>query len=174
MPADRRGFQMALDSEDEVKKALGIDSWRNLSKEKMLAFVAAMPEMANDVRLKLIEQLPAFQKFALDAVGLVERAHASTLQANSQSQSGVHEAFEEVRALIKGELDREELSEEHSRFLIGAAMDTAKMESEKDTENKQFHDGLLKTVGAVAGVAVLTAVVLVGGKIMISRGGSPS
>lgn len=45
---------MTLSSEDDVKKALNIDSWRNLSKDKLLAFVAEMPHMNKEVALKAI------------------------------------------------------------------------------------------------------------------------
>lgn len=160
---------MSLANEDEVKKALRINTFRELSKEKMLAFAAAMPDMANEVRVKLIEQLPSFQKFALDAVGFVERAHSSTIEANEKSRTDAHEAFADVRRLIKGELDREDISEEQRRFLIETAVETADKESTKDTENKRFLDSALKTVGVAAGVAAVAAVVFVGGKVMIGN-----
>ena len=38
-------------SEDEVKRALGIESWRNLSKEGVMRLVAMMPEMSTEVAL---------------------------------------------------------------------------------------------------------------------------
>jgi len=158
---------MSLASEDDVKKALGISSFRELSKDKMLAFAAAMPDMANEVRVKLIEQLPSFQKFALEAVSFVERAHSATIDANEKSRAGAHEAFAEVRRLIKGELDQEGISDEQRRFLIETAVETADKEAAKDTENKRFLDSALKTVGVAAGIAALAAVVFVGGKVII-------
>ncbi|MEV6796027.1 hypothetical protein AB0M87_29440 [Streptomyces sp. NPDC051320] len=42
-------------NEAAVKRKLGIPDSRNLSKEKVLKFAAAMPQMATEVRLKLIE-----------------------------------------------------------------------------------------------------------------------
>lgn len=160
---------MSLASEDDVKKALGISSFRELSKDKMLAFAAAMPDMANEVRVKLIEQLPSFQKFALEAVSFVERAHSVTIDANEKSRADAHEAFAEVRRLIKGELDREGISDEQRRFLIETAVETADKEAAKDTENKRFLDSALKAVGVAAGVAALAAVVFVGGKVIIGN-----
>jgi hypothetical protein len=158
---------MTLASEEAVKKALGISSFRELSREKMLAFAAAMPDMANEVRLKLIEQLPSFQKFALDAVSTVERTFDSTLLANEHSQDQATQAFAEVRGLIKGELDRDDLDEDHRQFLIQSALSTAESQALIDSENKHFLAGQLKTVGATAAVAITAAIVLVGGRLMI-------
>lgn len=44
---------MSLDSEDEVKKALGIESWRNLSKDRIVKFAAMMPDMGREVTMKI-------------------------------------------------------------------------------------------------------------------------
>ncbi|MEU1123835.1 hypothetical protein ABZ371_09695, partial [Streptomyces sp. NPDC005899] len=88
---------MKYKSEAQIMKALGIESWRNLSKDKMVRFAAMMPNMDTEVALKIVEQFPAFKDFAKDAVSAVERAHESTLSANSQSQEHVHRAWQEVR-----------------------------------------------------------------------------
>jgi hypothetical protein len=161
-----------LANEEAVKRALGISSFRELSKDKMLAFAAAMPDMANEVRVKLIEQLPGFQKFALDAVSAVERAFDSSLSANEHSQDQATEAFAEVRGLIKGELDRDDLREDHRQFLIRAALGTAESEARMDGDNKRFLAGALKTVGATAVIAAAAAVVLVGGRLVIGEDAS--
>lgn len=163
---------MTLSSEEEVKRALGISSFRELSKERMLAFAAAMPDMASEVRMKLIEQLPAFEKFALDAVSAVERAFDSSLSSNQRSQDQATEAFSEVRGLIKGELDRDDLSEDHRRFLIQSALSTAEAQALTDSENKNFLAGALRTVGATAAIVAAAAVVMVGGRLIIGEDAS--
>lgn len=40
---------MKYDSEEAVKKALGIETWRNLSKDKIVRFAAMMPDMDTEV-----------------------------------------------------------------------------------------------------------------------------
>lgn len=167
-------LDMTLDSEDAVKKKLGISSFRELSKDKMLAFAATMPEMANEVRLKLIDQIPGFQKFALDAVNVVERTFEKTLESNSESRRDVHQAFGDVRDVLKGELDKDDISEDHRKFLVEQLMKTSEVEAEKDTENKTFHseqaDGTRMVVLAVAGIALVAAVVLAGGQVIVASG----
>lgn len=167
---------MTLDSEDAVKKALGISSFREMSKEKMLAFAASMPNMANEIRVKLIEQIPGFQKFALDAVSAAERTFKETLTADEKRRGDLHASLAEIREVLKGRLDRDGISEEHERFLVDKLVETGTLEAEKDTESKK-HDAqqaaeTRKTAVALAGITVVAAVVLAGGKVVLGRGGA--
>ncbi|MFJ8955161.1 hypothetical protein ACIRO1_34195 [Streptomyces sp. NPDC102381] len=157
---------MKYKNEDQIMKALGIKSWRNLSKDKMVRFAAMMPNMDTEVALKIVEQFPAFKEFAKDAVSAVERAHQSTLSANNQSQEYVHWAWQEVRDILKDELGKDDLSREEKKFLIEQIQETARMQSQKDSENKRFLDGALKKVLVGATAAVALGVAFVGGRVM--------
>jgi hypothetical protein len=163
-------------SEDEIKQALEIDSWRNLSREKVIKFAAMMPEMDKEVALSIVAQLPVFTKFGLDALKVMERVHESTLNFNERSQKNVHQAYREIREVLRDELKQEELSPEEKKFLIESLMNTGTKEFEKDSENKKFLEGLAKNVAIGAGAIVLGAVVFVGGKVMLEQenGGSSS
>ncbi|MCX5097650.1 hypothetical protein [Streptomyces sp. NBC_00365] len=166
---------MKYKNEAQIMKALGIESWRNLSKDKMVRFAAMMPNMDTEVALKIVEQFPAFKDFAKDAVSAIERAHESTLSANNQSQEHVHRAWQEVRDILKGELGKDDLSREEKKFLIEQIQETARMQSQKDSENKQFLDGALKKVLVGATAAVALGVAFVGGRVMAeSKDGTES
>ncbi|MFF0188653.1 hypothetical protein [Streptomyces sp. NPDC005244] len=77
---DERSQGMGDVNEAAVKRKLGIPNWRNLSKDKVLKFAAAMPEMATEVRLKLIEQFPAFKDLGKADIDAVAEAHKSLSQ----------------------------------------------------------------------------------------------
>ncbi|MFF6835785.1 hypothetical protein ACFY84_28670 [Streptomyces sp. NPDC012438] len=164
---------MRYKNEADIKQALGIDSWRNLSKDKMIRFAAMMPDMGTEVALKIVEQFPAFKEFAMDAVDAMEKAHESTLSANKQSQEHVHRAFQEIRAILKGELSKENLSWEEKKFLIEQIQETGRLEFQKDSENKRFLDGALKKVLVGTGAALALGVAFVGGKVMAESKDSP-
>ncbi|MFE7672026.1 hypothetical protein ACFU5N_07370 [Streptomyces albidoflavus] len=157
---------MKYKNEAQIKKALGIESWRHLSKDKMIRFAAMMPDMDTEVALKIVEQFPAFKDFAKDAVSVIERAHESTLSANSQSQEHVQRACQEVRDILRGELNKDNLSWEEKKFLIEQIQETARMQFQKDSENKQFLDGMHKKVLVGATAAVALCVAFVGGRVM--------
>ncbi|MFD4716732.1 hypothetical protein ACFWN5_44810 [Streptomyces sp. NPDC058430] len=164
---------MKYKNQAEIKKALGIEDWRNLSKDKVIRFAAMMPNMDTEVALKIIEQFPSFKDFAKDAVSAIERAHESTLSANNQSQEHVHRACQEVRDILKGELDKDNLSWEEKKFLIEQIQETARMQFQKDSESKQFLDGALKKVLVGATAAVALCVAFVGGRVMAETKDNP-
>ena len=51
-------------SEEAVKKALQIDSFRNLSKEKVMEFTSMIPYMEKEVAMEVIKQFPIYVDFA--------------------------------------------------------------------------------------------------------------
>jgi hypothetical protein len=168
---------MSLDSEDAVKKALGINSFRELSKDKMLAFAATMPDMAQEVRLKLIEQIPGFQKFALDAINAAERTFKETLTNEDHRGERLSDSMADIRDAIKTQLADGDVTEEHARFLIDRLIETGHMEAEGQKESRA-HDAAQagetrKSVKTLAGIGLVSAIVLAGGKVMLSRGGRP-
>lgn len=164
---------MGYKNEAEIMQELGIESWRNLSKDKMIRFAAMMPDMDTEVALKIIEQFPVFKEFAMDTVDAMEKAHESTLSANKQSQEYVHQAFQEIREILKGELSKGDLSWEEKKFLIEKIQETGRFEFQKDSENKKFLDGVLKKVVVGVGAALALGVVFVGGKLMAESKDSP-
>jgi len=164
---------MTLDSEDAVKKVLGIDSFREMSKEKMLAFAASMPDMAKEVRMKLIEQIPGFQKFALDAINVAERTFKETLSNEDKRGERLNGSMADVRESIKTQLADPNISEEHARFLNDKLIETGTIEADGQKESRAHDakqaDETRKAVVALAGIGLVAAIVLAGGKVMLGR-----
>ncbi|WP_197074776.1 hypothetical protein [Rhodococcus sp. MEB064] len=150
-------------------KQLDIESWRNLSKDKMLRFAALMPDMDTEVALKIIEQFPAFKEFALDTVKEIEKAHKSTLKSNDKSQKQAYKAFEDIREILKGELDKDDLTWDQRKFIIELIQENGKQVSQKDSENKEFLNTVLGKVAVFGGGAIAAGVVFLGGKIMLEQ-----
>ncbi|MFE1507014.1 hypothetical protein [Streptomyces sp. NPDC058726] len=157
---------MKYKNEDQIKQALGIESWRNLSKDKMVKFVAMMPDMDTEVALKIVEQFPEFKDFALNVMDVIKKSHESTLSANKESQEYVHLAFQDLRETLKRELDRGELTWDQRREILEKMQQAVREEALKDSENKRFLDGAFKRVVMVGGAAVALGVAFVGGRIM--------
>ncbi|MEU4034456.1 hypothetical protein [Streptomyces collinus] len=164
---------MGYKNEAEIRQALGIESWRHLSKDKMIRFVAMMPDMDTEVALKIIEQFPVFKDFAKGAVDVMEKAYESTLSANEQSQKQFYQALQETRESIQNELGKDGLDWEQKRFLIEQIQETLRLASLKDSENKQFLDRQLTKKLVGVGAVLVLCVAFVGGKIGLERKGSP-
>jgi len=157
-------------NEEQIKKKLGIDSWRNISKDKVIKFAAMMPEMDKEVAIKIIEQFPEFAKFANEVVDTLEEEYKTTIKANADSQEEVFKAFREIREILKDELKRDGLSPEERMDILHMIMETGDKVSEKDSENKEFLPGLFKIAVNGAEVALVAALVFIGGKVLLERG----
>ncbi|MGW5768788.1 hypothetical protein ACWEVY_06530 [Streptomyces longwoodensis] len=152
-------------NESAVKRKLGIPSWRNLSKDKVLKFAAAMPEMATEVRLKLIEQFPAFKDLGKTNIDAVTEAHKSTLAANENSQNHFYKASQDQRDALQADLGRDDLSWAQREALHDRLDQNVRWVGEKDSESKQFMGAGMKMVAAAGAAALGLGVVFVGGKI---------
>lgn len=157
---------MKYKSEAEVMKVLEIDTWRHLSKDKILQFAALVPEMDKEIALKVIEQFPEFRLFGIDALNVLEKEHAATLAANNESQTEVHNAYREVRGILAGELKRDDLAAEDRMIILDKVMETADREFEKDSENKRFLDSLYSKAAVAGGAVLALGLVVLGGRVL--------
>ncbi|MFD4261881.1 hypothetical protein ACFWR9_30735 [Streptomyces sp. NPDC058534] len=158
---------MKYKNEAEIMRALGIDTWRHLSKEKAVRFAAMMPDMDTEVAMKIVEQFPEFRKFATDAFGAIEKAHEATLADGRHSLDQVYQALRANREIFERELHRGDLTWEQRKHLLELIQETARLASQKDTEHKRHVDGLLKKAMVGVGSALALGVVFVGGRILV-------
>lgn len=157
---------MKFKTEAEIMKVLEIDTWRNLSKDKMLQFASLVPEMDKEIALKVIEQFPEFRLFGIDTLNVLEKEHTSTLLANHESQTEVHNAYREVRGILSGELKRDDLAPEDRMIIIDKVIQTADQEFAKDSENKRFLDTLFGKAAMAGGAVMTLGLVVLGGRVL--------
>jgi hypothetical protein len=156
---------MRYNSEVEVKEVLGIESWRNLSKDTFLRFLATMPEIDREVALKLIGQIPEITTFARVALDDAAKAYDATLTSNARSQEMVHQIHLERLAILKAELAKD-LSPEEWMRVLGDIREVHLSAVLKDTENKKFlAEQFDKRLGVVvSAIATLAAVLFAAAK----------
>lgn len=154
-------------SEGELKQRLGIDSWRNLSKDKLLTFVSEMPNLSHETTLKIIDQFPDFRSLVLDSLGEMQEQASNALSANWKSQKKVHKAFSEYREILRRELDREDLTRDDRLAILKMLSEAVDKESAKDSEHKAFAYKLVTTVASVAAIGLGVGYAVLGGKVQI-------
>jgi hypothetical protein len=161
---------MRYTSEVEVKDVLGIESWRHLSKDTFLRFLATMPEIDKEVALELIGQIPELTTFARVVLDDAAKAYDATLTSNARSREMTHQIAGERLAILRAELGKDLSPEERMRVLDDIG-DVHAREFLKDTENKKFlADQFDKRLGiGVAAVLTLAAAV-----VAAARSGSSS
>ena len=76
--------------------------------------------------------------YAVMAVDAFEGDLKPILDANEASSRVVFAALADARRIIKGELDKADISDERWKHLMDVLRDLSRMAVDKDTENKAF------------------------------------
>ena len=85
-----------LVSEDQVKKALQIDSFRNLSKDKIMEFASLIPHMDKDVAIAIINQFPAYAESSRNMIEQYNVMCDKVLQSNDDSRRDAVMAYKTI------------------------------------------------------------------------------
>lgn len=148
-------------SVEEVKNALKIDSFRNLSKDKIMEFVTLIPNMDKEVAIKIIEQYPAFAKLSESMVAQLNKMCDTALEKNEESQRMTIQAYKQILDELSNQLHMEDISKEEREKITKQMIEIAYKISVKDTENKAFIDKMVKySTGFAIGALVLGAAIL--------------
>lgn len=155
---------MKLNDETSVLQALGIESWRHLSKGSLLEFLGMLPEMDKELVGAVIGQFPEFAGLVGTLVKDMGEACAAALAANIESQ----------RALIALELRRlevleselvKDLTAEQRIWVLEEIRDVYRQATERDARDKQFIAETVRTKLLMNAFAVVAALVFVGARV---------
>lgn len=165
---------MELNNEEQVMNALGVNSLVGLPREKVVELSAILPNLAPDVQARLIEVVPELQANALEAVKAMEEILEVTLKANEGVDQRLSNSLSEVRELIAGRLNRDDISEAHAEYLVEKLMETTTTEAENAARSREFQAAQANATRFAsliqAGLPLITALAVFGGRLVASRG----
>ena len=104
-------------SEDAVKRALKIDSFRNLSKDKVMQFASMIPYMDKEVAIAIINQFPVYADFGKIAIERYTEVCNSILEKNKESQASVVKGYQTILDALAKRMEKEEISDIPAAFL---------------------------------------------------------
>ena len=134
-----------LTSEEEVKQCLKIESFRNMSKEKIMEFVTLMPKIDKEITLSIINQFPAYSEYSLNMVEQLNIMCNNILQSNNASQKETIDAYKTALNSITEQFKQENITPELRMQLNNKMIEIADKISEKDTENKNWLKHILSS-----------------------------
>lgn len=149
-------------TEKAVKEALQIDSFRNLSKDKIMQFASMIPDIDKDVAISIINQFPSYSEYAISMIEQFRNTCDSIIDANKDSNVEVISAYKKVLDYLAEDLKKENLTFDERQKITEQMIVIADKISEKDTENKQFLAGIIKTNASTVGGALLLGAVILG------------
>jgi hypothetical protein len=150
----------SYNSEVELRNALGIDSWRNLSKDTFLRFLDELPDVDPEVALKLLEQVPEITSLARGAIDDATKIYEAALTSNARSQEMVHEVHLKRLEILKSELEKGLSPDERMRVLDEIREVNANA-LQMDAENKRFLSDQFDKKLLASGVAAAAVLGLV-------------
>lgn len=151
-----------LISERQVKDALNIESFRNLSKDKIMEFVSLIPLMDKDVAMSIIAQFPSYSEMAKWMVEALTKTCDTVIAHNSKSQNEVISAYRRILDDLGDALKRENISPEERDSIANKMIEIADKMSQKDTENKSFLAWITKNKKYVIVAALVFGATILG------------
>lgn len=150
-----------LVTEEQVKNALRINNFREISKDKIMDFVALIPNMDRELAIAIINQFPTYVDFANNMVVQLNAMCDNVIRNNNASQKDAVEAYRKILEELGELLKKESISKEERDEITDKMILVADKISAKDTENKEFLSGIIKYgMPVIAGALFLGATIL--------------
>lgn len=148
-------------TEKQVKDLLQIDSFRNLSKDKVMEFASMIPYMDKDVAISIINQFPSYIDSATSMIQQYKSMCDNAITANKDSQMEAISAYRKILDDLGGLLKKENITTEERSEITNQMIEIADKISAKDTEHKDMIKTVLKYGGSlITGALFLGAVIL--------------
>lgn len=148
-------------TEEEVKKALKVDSFSNPDESTVQKFIGILPRTDKDVALGIIGQFSTFVDFSSSMLTQLNVLCDNALKSNDASQREAIGAYRQILDELGEDLKDNTLSPEEKERLYERMLLVADRISAKDSENKQFINGILKY-----GVPVFGGLLAIGAAIL--------
>lgn len=151
-------------SEDAVKRALKIDSFRNMSKDKIMQFASMIPYMDKDVAIAIINQFPVFADFGKTVISHYMQVCDNILEKNKESHMAVIHGYQTILDALSKRMSAENITEEERKSITEDMVSVADKIAEADLQNKKFLDRM----GTKVLLGVLSIFAIVGAGIGIN------
>ena len=155
-------------SEKDLLRILGIPSFRHMSKDKLVSFVSALPEIDPEVAKKALEQFPDFATAMVEINGLYKEIIDKCLDGSDADTATVLAACSAINESIHRELEKDELTFEERKRIIDRSIQVIQMMREIDADGKRYRNVVIHAATIAFGIAAASLIFALGGKANIS------
>lgn len=113
-------------------------------------FISILPDINDEVAIKIIEQFPEFSKTASTMLDIVRQQFDSILLENGRAVDHSVSAYRKVLDDFSLMMQLPDISEQQRRYFAEKMLEAADRISAKDTENKEFLGNAAGTLGKIA------------------------
>lgn len=154
-------MEKSLLSPEAVLEKIGAESFRNVSKDKLIAFVSALPEMDKETAIKCMEQFPEFRNYANDIVGQLKDVCTELLKSQKESQEKTILGYQKILDSLSKRLDQPKLSTRDEHYIIEKMIEVADKIADLQQNHEEFLKHIMHVLAGLAGGAIA-----VGGAIL--------
>ena len=158
-----KSLPVKFPTEESGKKALKINSFRELSKDKVMQFASMIPYMDKEVALAIINQFPTYADYVQSVISFYSDIGNRLIESNNESQNAVIRGYQTTLDALSMRMEKAD-SEEVRKAVTQDMINVADKMAEFDYNNKKF---ILKFLSK-AGLVFLGAVAVVGAAIGIN------
>lgn len=151
----KKNEPIRLLSEDEVKKQLGIEDFRHVTKNQVVQLVSSLSKMDPEVAKKVIEQVPEIGKTALGMAKELKESYESSLKANDESSKDVLKQINSIIDILTEQLKNDGVTPEERIHIYDCLNNLADKSVEVHRMNQDLIRDGLKIVAGFAGFALL-------------------
>ena len=153
-------------NEEQLKNVLGINNWRELSKDKLFDFIRLSPNIDKEVYVRIVEQIPNF-------VALTSEIIKNVISMGEQKKVITSDIIESLKLIIAS-LDKfaqkDDLTAEEKKLYMDALLDVAKILERINTNETEFQKEIAQKVAVIGGFALTVLAVILGvQKVPISK-----
>lgn len=144
--------------EEQLKEQLGINTWRELSKDKLFDFLQLSPSIDKELHLKILEQVPNFvtlTKEVLENITVV-------VEQNEKSTTDVIEALKLIINSLDNFAQKDDLTEEEKKLYIEAILKVANILDGVKKRDQDFLKEVTKNKMYIGGFALVVLAVILG------------
>lgn len=156
-------------TEAQVKEALQINSFREVSKAKLMEFVSMIPNMDKEVAKAVINQFPAYTASAKVMVEQMNVLCSNILKDNADSRSATVSAYQQILNSLDRQLQSAEITADERNVITNQMIMIADKIAAKDTENKNFLAGVIRYGTYILGGSLLIGAAILGVNIRGNR-----
>lgn len=127
-------------NEKAVKRALSIDSFRNISKDKIMEFASMIPYIDKDVAIAIINQFPTYADFGRAIIEQYTQACNNILEKNKESQMAVINGYQTILDALAKRIERENITEIERKSITEDMIAVADKIAVTDLQNKNFFE----------------------------------
>ena len=114
-------------SEKQVLEMLGIPDFRHLSKDRIMSFTSALPQMEPQVAIAALQQVPHFADTSLEIMQIYKETVSQTLAEDQENVQSFNASCDMVLGLLETLSQNDDLSFEQKNELIDRMMAVLKM-----------------------------------------------